>query len=357
MLANTAILIGCFAISASCVYLIIRNAVALGLVQVPVARSSHVKPTPAGGGVGIVLAALIAGLMLPGEMPRDLGLLALALVIAIVGFIDDRRPLPAKLRLAIQAGSVACALMLIQPAKAITGGAGFPLQMAVAALLLIGGIWWINLFNFMDGIDGIAGQQAISMMASAMVLAAVQDPDAALSWTWWMMAAVIAATLGFLAFNWPPAKVFMGDAGSTFLGFIILALAFQTMVNDWMNLPQWLLLALLFAADSTTTLIVRFLGRDKLSQAHRAHAYQRLSRRLGGAKPVSTAALVINLFVLLPLALVLPEGFAGWCLVFLAYGLGITLALFAGAGLADQVNASPKAYRERLVRLRSGKAA
>lgn len=357
MLANTAILIGCFAISVLCVYFIIRYAVALGLVQAPVARSSHVKPTPAGGGVGIVLAALLAALILPGETATDYALLILALIIAVIGFIDDRLPLPAKLRLAIQAAVVAGALLLIQPFEAVTGEAGLALQIAFGAVLLIGGIWWINLFNFMDGIDGIAGQQAITMMVSAMVLSAAQDSGAVGSWTWWAMASVAAATLGFLTFNWPPAKVFMGDAGSTFLGFIILALAFQTLVEGWMTLPQWLLLALLFAADATTTLIVRFLGRDKLSQAHRAHAYQRLSRRLGGARPVSTAALVINLVILLPIAFVLPEGFAGWCLVFLAYGIAVVLALFAGAGLGDQAKASPEAYRERLVRLRFGKAA
>lgn len=354
MLGNTAILIGCLAISASCVYFLMRSAAALGLVQVPVARSSHVKPTPTGGGVGIVLAALLAALALSGETSKDLMLLALAFIIAVVGFIDDRHPLPARLRLAIQAGAVAGALLLIQPTAAVTSGTGVVLQLAAAVLLLISGIWWINLFNFMDGIDGIASQQAITMMISAMLLSILQDSGATLDWTWWMMAVVATATLGFLVFNWPPAKIFMGDAGSTFLGFIIFALALQTLVQGWMTLPQWLLLALLFAADTTTTLAIRFLGRDRLSEAHRAHAYQRLSRRFGGARPVSSAALLINLLLLLPLALFLPDGLAGWGVVVLAYVAAIALALFSGAGLADQVEASPDAYRRRLIRLRGG---
>ncbi|WP_137133687.1 glycosyl transferase family 4 [Rhizobium sp. FKY42] len=355
MLANIAILIGCFAVSATCVYVIIRNAAALGLIQIPLARSSHVKPTPAGGGVGIVIAACSAAVLLPGGGLNDLALLALALVVAIVGFIDDRHPLPARLRLIVQATAVIGAMLLTQPLGILSGGSSLLLMAAIALLLLISGVWWINLFNFMDGIDGIAGQQAVTMMVSAMTLSFLQDPAAFDQWPWWMMAIVTVATLGFLVFNWPPAKIFMGDAGSTFLGFIIVALAFQTLVQDWMTLPQWLLLALLFATDATTTLIVRFLGADRLSQAHRAHAYQRLSRRFGGARPVSTAAFFINLLILLPLAMIVPQGITGWCIALVAYGLAILVVLAAGCGLADDVSSSLQAYRARCVRLNGRK--
>lgn len=355
MLANIAILIGCFAVSVFCVHMMIRNAAALGLIQIPLGRSSHVKPTPAGGGVGIVIAACMAGFFLPGTTLSDLALLVLSLIIAVVGFIDDRNPLPARLRMAVQTVSVICALLITQPVAVLSGGTNLILMPLLALLLLISGVWWINLFNFMDGIDGIAGQQTVTMMVSAMTLSFLQVPAALDQWPWWMMAIVAVATLGFLVFNWPPAKIFMGDAGSTFLGFIIVALAFQTLVQGWMTLPQWLLLALLFATDATTTLIVRFLGADRLSQAHRAHAYQRLSRRFGGARPVSTAAFFINFLILLPLAMIVPQGFAGWCIVLIAYGLAILAVLAAGAGLPDDVSASPRAYRARCVRLNGRK--
>lgn len=333
------------------VFLIIRFAEALKLVQVPIARSSHVKPTPTGGGIGIVIAATIFALFLPSDEYIAVLIPALGLMIAVVGLIDDRHPLPAKVRLPIQASVVTLALITTNATVALAGEADLFLHILAGLVLIVGGVWWINLFNFMDGIDGIAGQQAIMMLGSAMTISFHTHPEAITSWSWWMTAVVAASTFGFLVFNWPPARIFMGDAGSTFLGFIIVALAFISLAVGWMSVQQWLLLAVLFASDATVTLIIRFLGRDKLSQAHRSHAYQRLSRRFGGAKPVSTCAWLINLLLVLPLALCLPEGLAGTGIVILAYGLAAGVILWVGAGLPDATNSSISNYRARLVRL------
>ncbi|MCO5734575.1 glycosyltransferase family 4 protein [Rhizobium sp. SSA_523] len=332
-------------VSAGLVRLIIYKAHHLGLVQAPVARSSHKIPTPTGGGCGIVIGSLLAGLLLPGLDQTSLILLMLGFIIALVGLIDDWRPLSARTRLPVQAlvtglciWTSHATLILASPASVILTALSF-------LFLLLAGLWWINLFNFMDGIDGLAGQQAMMMMLSAMLIAALTAPDATGTWIWGMMAALAAATFGFLLFNWPPARIFMGDAGSTFLGFFILVVALSTLVLGWLSLPQWLLLAALFATDASVTLFVRILKGEKASEAHRSHAYQRLSRRLGGARPVTCAALAINALVLLPVAVFLPGDGRDWLIVFLVYIALAGLALGAGAGLADKQAASLQAYR------------
>lgn len=341
-------------LSACVVLLLIRKAGQLGLVQVPGARSSHVRPTPTGGGTGIVAGTIAAGLLLLKGTDHALQpastLLFCGLAMAAIGLIDDRWPLSPRLRLPAQALLVAAAIWATGGAAALAGEAGTVAAALLAVLLLVGGVWWINLFNFMDGIDGIAGQQAATMMASAMTIALLTTDGAGQSWLWWYMAALAAATLGFLAFNLPPARIFMGDAGSLFLGFSIAAIAMASLAAGWVSLPQWLLLAVLFAADATVTLIVRFLRREQLTEGHRSHAYQRLSRRFGGARPVTLAAAGLNMLVLLPLALLAGHGVIGWVIVVCVYALAATGALVAGAGLPDDQPASLGAYRRLLGR-------
>ncbi|MBT9372700.1 glycosyl transferase [Rhizobium sp. CSW-27] len=344
------------ATSALVVFLLIRKARQLGLVQAPEARSSHVRPTPTGGGVGIVAGTVLAGLLLPGGVATAPALLLCGTAMAAIGLIDDRTPLPARFRLPGQILIVALGIAATGGGTALAGNAG-PAGLAVAALLLLlGGVWWVNLFNFMDGIDGIAGQQAVTMMASAMLIAALADPAAAASWLWWYMAGLAAAALGFLAFNFPPARIFMGDAGSTFLGFSIAAIAMASLAAGWLSLPQWLLLATLFAADATVTLGIRFLRRQRLTEAHRSHAYQRLSRRLGGARPVTLGAAALNVCVLMPLAALAGHGMLGWLIVIVVYAAAALGALCAGAGLSDDQPASLALYRRLLARPKTGGA-
>lgn len=350
MSSQLLILLGAGAISALFVFLIIRKADRLGLVQAPVARSSHVRPTPTGGGVGIVAGALVAGLMLPGGGSLSLILLLLGFVIALTGLIDDWRPLSARVRLPVQAVAIGTAIWMVGAVQIFAPVGGLLIATVGLLILLVAGVWWINLFNFMDGIDGIAGQQAILMMVSAMLACALTTPDATGTWIWWMMGAVAVASFGFLLFNWPPARIFMGDAGSTFLGFILFASTLVTMTQGWLSLPQWLLFAALFASDATVTLLVRILRGEKPAEAHRSHAYQRLSRRFGGARPVTVTALLLNALVLLPIALLVPAGWAAWAVTVLVYAVLVGIILWAGAGLADQEKASFAAYQRLLLR-------
>ncbi|MGI2035972.1 MraY family glycosyltransferase [Rhizobium panacihumi] len=335
MMTNVLLCIAAAAASWLVIWLMIANAERFGLVQAPVARSSHKMPTPTGGGIGIVVGALPACVVLAGSDLVAFALCGLGVVIALLGLIDDRTPLPARLRFLVQASIVAAAIGLSGAAVDFFGPDFSTFWPLAFALLLLAGIWWINLFNFMDGIDGIAGQQAVMMLSSAMLVIWINGE--ASSPVWWMMAAVAISTVSFLAFNWPPARIFMGDAGSMFLAFMLFAFALLSITSDWLTAPQWLLLGSLFAVDATVTLLVRFFRGENVTQAHRSHAYQRLSRKLGGARSVSSGAAVFNLVFVLPATVFFPMSpFVGYSFVALVYGGLAVGCLWVGAGLKDE---------------------
>jgi Fuc2NAc and GlcNAc transferase len=315
-----------------------RNARRLGVIQAPNERSSHTIPTPSGGGVGIVFGGTIAcaSAIAPSPWPLGLGL-EIALAIAAIGFVDDRRPLPARYRLFAQLVLVAIALGVCVPLDALTAQVGLPLPAAlVATLALIVAIYWINLFNFMDGIDGIAGSQAIFMCCAAALLAYLHLPSVTSEPPFWMLLGVAAATFGFLLLNWPPAKIFMGDAGSTYLGFMLVFLGLLTIAAGSVSLAQWAILAAAFAADATVTLARRLARRERVFEAHRRHAYQHLSRRWGSHRPVTLTFIAVNVIWLLPLAWL--AGVPGWAwpAAIVAYLPLIGLAFYFGAGSPEQ---------------------
>lgn len=318
--------------------LIRRHAGSLGLVATPNARSSHTVPTPSGGGVGIVAGGAVGSVLvlLSAPWPGAL-LLAAALLIAAIGFIDDRQPLPAAARLGAQLLLVGTIATIALPGGGLTTQLGLPLPpVLVTVLAVLAAVYWINLFNFMDGIDGLAASQAIFMLLAAALLAVLGSENAATDPVFWWLPTLAAACTGFLLLNWPPARIFMGDAGSTFLGFMIAVLALTTISLDWLSLWQWLVLAALFAVDATVTLCRRLMLRERVLEAHRRHAYQRLARRWHSHRRVTLAAIGVNIFWLLPLALV-----AGWfsdlgaAIALVAYLPLVALALRAGAGAPE----------------------
>jgi len=337
MVTSLLICLGAGTLSTLVIALLILNAEKLGLVQSPVARSSHVIPTPTGGGVGIVLGSAISIVALGYGNPTILAIVALALVIAALGLLDDRWPLPARIRFPLQLVVMATAVWTTDAVMAITGLQDISTGVVLAALVLVvGGVWWLNLFNFMDGIDGLAGQQAVAMLGSAMLLSGLNQPAAIGDPLWWTIAITATATVAFLLFNWPPAKIFMGDVGSTFLGFMIFAIAAMTIQAGWMTLPQWAILAVLFATDATVTLVTRLLRGERVTEAHRSHAYQRLSRRWGSAKKVTIAALTTNLLLLLPVSLIFKQAdILAYCAAAGLYMVFAGLFVFVGAGRTD----------------------
>jgi len=242
------------------------------LLDIPNHRSSHVVATPRTGGLALI-AALLAGLALSwasgSAAPDALLLLGGALCIAVVGFVDDIRSLPASGRLVVQLVVAAAVAVVIGPLSLPPAVDG-----RVSTVLTV--IWitaLVNAYNFMDGIDGLAGGHAvvggvgwaiIGMLAGSPALVAIGS-------------LVAAAAAGFLVHNWPPAKVFMGDAGSSFLGFLFGAVALLVRGQDtravhWAVLLTW---PLLF--DTGFTLLRRIRRRENILIAHRSHLYQRLT--------------------------------------------------------------------------------
>lgn len=332
-----------FLIAFICDLFLVGHAHKWKLIDEPNHRSSHHIPTPSGGGIGIVLAGSITGLFLAWQFSWVYGavVLAISCTLAGVGLKDDRQPLPASLRLGIQMVLGGCLLFVL---------GGMPeLQRFVEAwsgrsfiyiLLLLVIVWWINLFNFMDGIDGLAGGQAAFMLLAASGLLVWSRPDIigspALIW----MLCIAAAICGFLILNWAPAKIFMGDVGSVYLAFMVLALGLLTIRNDWIavapGLSMWVILGATFVTDATVTLFTRMFTGKRWYEAHRSHAYQRLTRKFGQHKAVTMLYIGINLLWLFPLAaacVFMPLWSGVW--VLLAYTPLVIGAIRVGAGRSD----------------------
>jgi Fuc2NAc and GlcNAc transferase len=191
-------------------------------------------------------------------------------------------------------------------------------------------VWLLNLFNFMDGIDGISGAEVVSVCSAAAFLIHRTTHDYNVAS---LPLALAAATLGFLVFNWPPAKIFMGDVGSGFVGFIIGI--FSLIAADSVGSLGWVWITLLgvFIVDATVTLIGRLVRKQKPHVAHRSHAFQHLALRFGSHKPVTIGVLGINLLWLFPIALAVTEGrIDGFVGVLIAYTPLTIAALIFGAG-------------------------
>jgi Fuc2NAc and GlcNAc transferase len=325
-------------LAALAVGLVLRHAQRLGLVQQPNARSSHVRPTPTGGGIGIVLGAVVAGIFAISSEPRFVPAVMLASVgFATLGLWDDIRPLPAAVRLAAQLVLVAVTLAVVsQPWVSIAGGDGGGAAALVCALLTLSIVYWVNLYNFMDGIDGVAGSEALFLLLAPLGLALISNETASANPLFWWPVGVAAPVLAFLCFNWPPAKIFMGDVGSTFLGFLVAAFALVEILHGWLSPYAALILSACFITDGTLTLLRRALRGENIMTAHRRHAYQQAARRFGAHRPVVLAMIAINLLWLLPLAgLAQTAPALSSFLVAVAYVPVALLALAAGAGRAE----------------------
>lgn len=275
------------------------------LLDLPNERSSHSRSTPRGGGLGLAVAhllgVLIAGLL--SDFSRDLGIALLGggLLVAAIGLRDDFQHVDASRRLICHLLACIWASWWLGGLPPVDFGWGaVDLGLPGAVLLVACLAWFLNLFNFMDGIDGLAGAQAITMAASASVLVWVvtNDVSAALP-----LVLLAAATAGFLAWNWPPAKIFMGDVGSGYLGFALGVLGLWTVAAGWLTVWVWLIAGGAFLADATVTLLTRAVRRTRLAEAHRSHAYQRLSRYWGSHRAVTGAFIAVNCLWLGPWAL------------------------------------------------------
>ena len=276
-------------------------AVRRGILANPNFRSLHQQPIPRGGGIVFALCAIAALAILglgDGIEPR----LGRALVIggaaaAVFGFIDDATHIPAKIKLLCQ-GALAAWTLVCFGGRPLVDLPLTPraIDVAVSWVALV---WIINLYNFIDGIDGLAATGAVLISGTAMLVLVMSGGDPRLLP---VFGAIAACSAGFLVFNWSPASIFMGDAGSVFLGFSFGALMEATLATGDMSLWTWLVLLGYFGGDTTTTTLLRMAVADPWYGEHRSHAYQNLARIWGSHLRVVRGVLLYHIVWLAPLA-------------------------------------------------------
>ncbi|MBK5552218.1 glycosyltransferase family 4 protein [Pseudomonas sp. TH03] len=301
-----------FALSWGLTLVLRRYALARSLMDIPNERSSHLIPTPRGGGVAIVVAFALALPVLSGlglfSVSALAGLLGASFLVAIIGFADDHGHIAARWRLLghfVAAGWALFWLGGLAPLSLF--GVQIDLRLLGDILAVFYLVWMLNLYNFMDGIDGLASAEAISVCLG-ICLVYWMAAESGLMWAPLVLAGAVA---GFLCWNFPPARIFMGDAGSGFLGFLLGGLALQAAWVKPELLWSWVILLGVFIVDATWTLMRRLLNGDKVYQAHRSHAYQHATRQSGSHFRVTVGVVLINAGWLLPLALMAGTGALG----------------------------------------------
>ncbi len=315
-----------------------RYALSNSLIDIPNARSSHVLPTPRGGGVAIVVSFILSAVLLALNGLIEWSLMWAIVVpgggIAVIGFLDDHGHIPARWRL-LGHFTAAIVGMVLLGGLAPVSVLGISLDLGWAGYLFgcFYLVWLLNLYNFMDGIDGLASLEAIFVCLGGALLYVLCGQ---ISFVWGPIALALAVA-GFLYWNFPPARIFMGDAGSGFLGIV---LGFLSLQAAWVNpalLWGWLILLGVFIVDATCTLMVRLVRGDKVYEAHRSHAYQYATRQFGGHLPITLAVAAINVIWLLPIAILVTMGLVDGAIgVLVAYVPLIVLALRFKAGQREK---------------------
>jgi len=262
----------------------------------PNQRSSHSVPTPRGGGWVIVILALITVLafaLVTKKWNQSLVYVGVGIFVAFIGWRDDVSSLPPGFRFLMQGAAAALIILGIGYFHAVTIPLFGELQFGLLGIPIT--ILWIigltNAYNFMDGIDGISGGVALAAGLGWMVISSISGAFQN-SAAFWVGLSIAAGSLGFLGHNWPPAKIFMGDVSSTFLGFSFAVLPLMSSAGgDALLLGTTILWT--FIMDAGITFLIRLLKREKVFSAHRSHLYQRLV--VDGHKPATVSALYIFL--------------------------------------------------------------
>ena len=277
-------------ISFSLTYFIKNYMIKKSLVAMVNERSSHTIPTPHGGGIAISITWFIGlfYIYFIGEIELNLFYaLLFGAVISIVSFFDDIYELSPKLRLFVQATVAIGGLYSLGGFQTLTLGIfdiSNPILTNIFAFFMI--IWFINLYNFLDGINGYAGSQAVFLALAGFVLFGGNH-----------FLVLAMAVLGFLYWNWNKAKIFMGDVGSTLLGYNIAIFTIYYANQEATNFWVWIILFGVYWFDATLTLIRRKLNKEKLSQAHKKHAYQRLTQAGWSHYKVTNYSIGLNLII------------------------------------------------------------
>ena len=318
---------------------LVRKFRAAGIVDEVGARSSHSRPTPRGGGLAFVLAStaawVLAAFLLDGVDQRFLVLTALSgVAVASIGLLDDVRGAPVPVRLVVHFGAASLGVWAVCAGGAwhTSGWQGT----VVVIVLVIAVAWFVNAFNFMDGTDGFAASHglAVSLLIVLLLWNVTPTPATLLA----LSSTIACAVLGFLPFNWPVARIFMGDVGSGWLGLVVaLMLVATSRAHPDVALAGLALLAPLLM-DPTVCLVRRALRGERVWQAHRSHGFQNLSRQLGSHARLLAVWWGVVGVLYLPCALLMARsGDWLWVTVAMAGGAVQALALKSGVpGIAER---------------------
>jgi Fuc2NAc and GlcNAc transferase len=290
-----AVLLGALLVSCWLTSFVRRYALRHSIVDRPNPRSSHTLPTPRGGGIAIAVSwfLALAGLVVSGELDMWVGLALLVGggAIALIGWLDDRHHLSAGIRAGVHLAAAAWAVWCLGGLPSFNVGTGVvPLGWLGGVLAVVGIAWLTNLYNFMDGIDGLAAGEAVSVGLVGGGLLALGGADGMAL----VALSLAAAAGGFLVFNWPPAKIFMGDVGSGLLGYAFGVVALASERAGAVPLMVWMMLLAVFLVDATATLIRRVVNGERWFEAHRSHAYQRAVQTGYSHRDVTLAVMGLN---------------------------------------------------------------
>jgi len=275
---------------------VLRYALRNSMLDLPNPRGSHSTATPRGGGLAIAIAVL-AGIGASGGagwISREVAaaLLGGGVMVAVIGWLDDRRGVSVGVRLAVHFAAAGWAIWWLGGVSALgAGGSAVQLGVFGPVVGLLGIAWATNCYNFMDGSDGLAGAEAVTVgVVGALFLFASGNAELGL------VALLIAgAAAGFVIWNWSPARIFMGDVGSGLLGFLFAVLALASEGSGALPVLAWILLLGVFGFDATVTLLWRMWRGEHWYQAHRTHAYQRAIQRGWSHAQVARAVVLLDL--------------------------------------------------------------
>lgn len=307
------------------------------IIDNPNERSSHSIPTPRGGGVAVVVSYILGVMLLIylDYLSQHVGLTLIVsgFIIALLGFFDDHGHINSMFRLAIHfmvAIGVVVSLGGFSEVKIFNN---FLLGFSANIIAVLFLVWLLNLYNFMDGINGIASVEAITTLMSMAVIYFIFNIQLNIEILWLLS----ACAFGFLLWNFPKAKIFMGDACSGFLGLTLGILALIALKENLALFCAWIICLGVFIVDATFTLIRRVSSGYKMYDAHRSHSYQILSRKWNSHTPVTLLVAGINILWLLPVAY--------WTVtlsnypeigVVIAYLPLIMIVIYSKAGVSDE---------------------
>lgn len=291
-----------FLLTFAMTYFMRAYALKKNIIDNPNERSSHSVPTPRGGGVAVVCSYLLAlaVLIYSQQLTVHIGLtlIAAGFVIALLGFLDDHGHINSMFRLAVHFVVAIGVIISLGGFGDITIFNGLQLGFIANIIAVLFLVWLLNLYNFMDGINGIASVEAITTTVSMAILYYVLNSSLN-SDILWLLAVCVC---GFLLWNFPKAKIFMGDACSGFLGLTLGVLALIALKENLALFCAWIICLGVFIVDATYTLIKRVLSGYKMYDAHRSHGYQILSRKFNSHTHVTLIVAIVNLIWLFPIA-------------------------------------------------------